>query len=69
MILDDEKKDELFSSLKLFASKRRARRCLEIMEEFDQYQLDMTDREFLQKIKKLLKSRNYKKIVEQIDGR
>jgi len=69
IFLDEVKREELFTSLRVFASKRRARRCLEVMDEFDNYQLDHSDREFLMKIKKLLKSRNYKKIVEQIDGR
>ena len=64
--LDDNKRKELFSSLKAFASKRRMKQSKEIVEELNKYNLHNKDKALIVKIDELLNNRKYKNIVELI---
>jgi len=65
LTLSDEKKEELFASLKEFAKKHRTRQCREILEEFDKYSLPIPTQERVRKIKIALDKRDYNTILER----
>jgi len=58
------KRDELFLSLKEFASKRRANKCYEVLEQLNRYQHNKQDSSLILKIQDLLKNREYKEIIK-----
>ena len=64
--LDLQTRDELFSQLSHYASKRIAKQCNGIIEHLEQYKLSNEDIELLKKIKILLKNRKYKDVVGMI---
>lgn len=64
--LGKELRDELFANLKKFASKRRVRRCNEMIEKLNSYKLTSKDKELLSEIRIFMKERKYKNIVEII---
>lgn len=57
------KRDELFSSLKEFTSKRRVKHCNEIINELSLYTLSNEDKNILAQVQKLLYKRDYKKTI------
>jgi CheY-like chemotaxis protein len=57
------RRDELFLSLKEYASKRRAKGCKEVIEVIEKYSLNNNDMNLLRQIKELLQARKYKEIV------
>ncbi len=65
--LSDTKRDELFGSLKEFASKRRAKQIKEILEELDNFKLNAEDTVMIVTIKELFNKRKYIEIIKQID--
>jgi len=65
--LDLEKRDQLFLSLKEFASKRRARQCRAILDEINSYQFTSEDSKLMDKIEKLINKHEYKKVAEMLN--
>jgi HPt (histidine-containing phosphotransfer) domain-containing protein len=63
--ISSTKRDELFSSLKEFAQKRRAREIKKVIEELESYGLKQEDRELLDRIVEYLSKRDYTSIVEK----
>jgi len=57
------KRDELFSSLKEFTSKRRVKHCNEILNELSAYTLSNEDKDILTQVQELLHKRDYKKTI------
>ena len=66
LFLDKAKREELFSNLKEFVSKKRARNAKQIIEELHNYNLLDNDKELLDRIEELLNQRKYKEIMEML---
>ncbi len=64
LVLSDTQRNELFTSLKELASKRRAKGCRDIIEELDKYNLESEDKKLLEQIKELVNNRKYKQLME-----
>ncbi len=62
--LDPIKRDNLFNSIKEFASKQKAKQIKELIIELEQYKLSNEDNALLNKINDLLRKRKYKDIRE-----
>lgn len=63
-VIDEEKRDELFASLKVFTLKKRAHQCQKNIKELKQYTLKSDDEILLNRVQELLDQREYKKIIE-----
>ena len=64
--LDAAAKSELFDTIKMYARKRRARACREVLEELAQYALSQKEKDILDKINIYLDNREYKLIADLI---
>ena len=62
--IDNIKRNELFTLLKEFATKRRAKQCNEIINKLNQYELLSEDKNLIVQIEELLNKRDYKNIME-----
>ena len=62
--LDTIKRDELFSSIKESAKRRRIKGCKTAVAKLEMYNLNSTDKQLLKQINELLHSRKYQEIMD-----
>ena len=66
--LDSKKRDKLFSDIKKYAQKRRARQIREIIEQLYNHKLSSEDIDILEKLEVFLDERDYGMIVDVVDN-
>ena len=64
LILQDHKRDELFSQLKDAINSKRPKRCEVVFQEIEKYQLNTTDKILFDKLQKAIVEFNFKKAIK-----